>query len=413
MKAQTGSITIKKRGVKPFMPPDMEDDLVSWIEAMQRSGWPVERYEVILKASHIMSYHVGVACSLGRGWFARFESRHHDLSARVAQKLSHARNCVTKEGIVKYFYDLVKGCLGFKCTAGDAYNVDETSFKTKGGSQKVIAIRGSKNVWRGEQSDSYHLTIVAAVAADGTPVPPAIILPGKSCARGVLDDCPVPGALVSAAPKGFMNSDLFDSWLESFGEWKLRERAARDALLVLDNCSSNLSENSLSICEAYGIYLARLPPNATHLLQPLDVALFRTFKRTIARAVTQRLQSLNVTTLPRQAAIHIAGEAFNAVFPAVNGVQEQNKSVVNGFSTCVIWPLSLPKMLRRLSMAKANSVSDDRGNAPWLKTKTYARDEVLTLPPKMKGRKRVQTELEWHTRDQLHASAAKPTKRKK
>ncbi|RHY81710.1 hypothetical protein DYB31_004944, partial [Aphanomyces astaci] len=184
MKAQTGSIIIKKRGVKPFMPPDMEDDLVSWIEAMQRSRWPVERYEVILKASHIMSYHVGVACSLGRGWFAGFESRHHDLSARIAQKLSHARNCVTKEGIVKYFYDLVKGCLGFKCTAGDAFNVDETSFKTKGGSQKVIAIRGSKNVWRGEQSDSYHLTIVAAVAAYGTPVPPAIILPGKSCAHG-------------------------------------------------------------------------------------------------------------------------------------------------------------------------------------------------------------------------------------
>ncbi|RHY88786.1 hypothetical protein DYB35_012124 [Aphanomyces astaci] len=195
-----------------------------------------------------------------------------------------------------------------------------------------------------------------------------------------------------------MNSDLFDSWLESFGEWKLRERAARPALLVLDNCSSHLPENSLTICEAYGIYLARLPPNATHLLQPLDVALFRTFKRMIARAVTQRLQSLNVTTLPRQAAIHIAGEAFNAVFPAVNGVQEQNKSVVNGFSTCGIWPLSLPKMLRRLSMAKANSVSDNRGNAPWLKTKTYARDEMLTLPPKMKGRKRVQTELEWHTR---------------
>ncbi|KAF0711152.1 hypothetical protein As57867_005357, partial [Aphanomyces stellatus] len=155
----------------------------------------------------------------------------------------------------------------FACTARDIYNVDETSFKTKGRTKRVVAVRGSKNVWRGEQTDSYHLTIVAAVAADGTPVPPAFILLGQSCAATVLDKCPVSDAMVSASPKAFMNSDLFDSWLERFGEWKLRERDARPGVLVLDNCSSHLSINSLPICEAYGIFVFRLPANSTHLLQ--------------------------------------------------------------------------------------------------------------------------------------------------
>ncbi|ETV88013.1 hypothetical protein H257_01398 [Aphanomyces astaci] len=46
-------------------------------------------------------------------------SRHHDLSARMAQKLSKARNAVTREGVTGYFFDLVKAALVLTCTAGD------------------------------------------------------------------------------------------------------------------------------------------------------------------------------------------------------------------------------------------------------------------------------------------------------
>ncbi|RHY74059.1 hypothetical protein DYB34_006000 [Aphanomyces astaci] len=344
---------------------------------MQRAGWPVERYEVVIKANKILNHHFGVPRSVGRGWYARFESRHHDLSARMAQKLSKARNAVTREGITRYFFDLVKAALGFTCTAGDIYNVDETSLQTKGSSKKVVAVRGSKNVWKGDQKSSYHLTIVAAVAADGTPVPPAFILPGKSCATTVLDTCPVADAMITSSPK------------------------------------SHLSVNSLPICEAYGICLVRIPANATHLLQPLDVALFRTFKRKISCGVTQCLQAMDSMTLPRDAAIKIAGEAFNTVFPAMDDPKKVNTAVANGFRTCGIWPLSLPRMLCRLKAAKKNGVKGSLGDDAWLKTQEFARDMALTLPPKQVGRKRVLTELNWHTRDGLRASAVQPKKRKK
>ncbi|KAF0715652.1 Aste57867_3279 [Aphanomyces stellatus] len=156
---------------------------------MQRAGWLVEPYEVIIKASTIVAYHAGVSCTVGRGWYARFAKRHHELAPRVAKNLNlvilssvTARNAVTEDSITRFFFDLVKGCLGFRCTVADVYNVDETSFKTKGKNKKVVAIRGSKSVWRTDQNESYHLTVVAAVAADGTPVPPAFILTGASCA---------------------------------------------------------------------------------------------------------------------------------------------------------------------------------------------------------------------------------------
>ncbi|KAF0684308.1 Aste57867_23705 [Aphanomyces stellatus] len=266
MKPESGSITIEKRGPKPYLPSHVEQDLVSWIAAMQRVGWPVERYEVILKASQIISNHAGISSTVGRGWYARFEKRNSALAPRVAQSLSKARNAVTKEGVTKYFFDLVKGSLGFKCTAANVYNVDETSFKNKGKTKKVVAIRGSRNVWRGT---TMHTTSHCSRGGGRWHSrSPAFTLPGASCAATVLDDCPVQDAMISTSPKAFMNSDLFDSWLEHFGEWKLRVRKARPAILVLDNCSSHLSVNSLSICEAYGIYLVRLPPNALPYQNP-------------------------------------------------------------------------------------------------------------------------------------------------
>ncbi|RLO03843.1 hypothetical protein DYB28_008700, partial [Aphanomyces astaci] len=90
-------------------------------------------------AGKILSYYAGVPRTLSSGWFAGFVRRHHDLTTHVAQKLSHARNSVTKEGVMKCFFDLVKGCIGFACTASDVYNVDETRFKTKGSTKKSLA----------------------------------------------------------------------------------------------------------------------------------------------------------------------------------------------------------------------------------------------------------------------------------
>ncbi|ETV88015.1 hypothetical protein H257_01400 [Aphanomyces astaci] len=88
-----------------------------------------------------------------------------------------------------------------------------------------------------------------------------------------------------------------------------------------------------------------------------------------------------------------------------------NTAVAIGLHTCGIWPL--PRMLCRLEAAKKNGVKGSLEDDTWLKTQEFARDMALTLPPKQVGWKRVLTELNWHTRDGLRASAVQPKKRKK
>ncbi|RHY02901.1 hypothetical protein DYB25_011361 [Aphanomyces astaci] len=233
LKATNNSEVIerKKSGRKPSLPNGVEQDLVSWIAAMQRAGCPVTRHDIMMKAQQIVQLHSGITQNLGRGWYQRFSQRHQELSDRIAQSLTKARNNVDKDGIILYFNRLLKACLAFNCSPSDIYNVDETSFKTKNSSKKVVAIRGSQSVWATEKSVPYHLTIVAAVAADGTFVPPAFILPGLTCEAVVLDECAVHDAVVTTAPKAFINAHIFNNWLETFGEWKMKHRGCRPAVL--------------------------------------------------------------------------------------------------------------------------------------------------------------------------------------
>jgi len=310
----------------------------------------------------------------------------------------------------------MQACILSKCTAADVYNVDETSFHTKGKSQKVVAVRGSRAVWTTEPKDTYHLSIVVAVAADGTLVPPGFILPGQSCKTAVLDGCTVADAVVATSPKAFINGDLFNAWLTAFGEWKMSARAARPAVLVMDNCAAHLSPESLPICAAYGILRVCLPPNGTHLLLPLDVSVFRGLKRNIARLTTKRLQATASCTLARADSIKIACDAFKELTkrqacPTTKDVRVKSDPIVRGFATCGVWPLSLPAMYRRLKLQETNGPTGDLGAAHWIKTKEVARQDVLTVPANPKERKHVASGSDWLSRVELHAAASRPRNR--
>ncbi|RHZ32343.1 hypothetical protein DYB31_012441, partial [Aphanomyces astaci] len=251
MVKEHGTIKKEKRGPKQVLPATIEDDIVEWIAAMQRRGWPVDRDTVINKAGHILSIQGGVPRSVTRGWYQKFRTRNPILSSRMAQLLSKGRNAVNKEGIISYFNSLIRACVGFECDASDVYNVDETSFKTKNQSKKVVAIRGSRSVWVEEKAEAYHLTIVMTAAANGELVPPAFILPGVTCETSVMDACPVDGALVTTAPKAFMNAAIFNTWLVSFGEWKLIARCASQFVEAIGSGQRQGNRGSLSGSESH------------------------------------------------------------------------------------------------------------------------------------------------------------------
>jgi hypothetical protein len=92
-----------------------------------------------------------------------------------------------------------------KLDATRIFNMDETSFLSKSSSKKVVAVKGSSNVWCRKEEPGFHLTIVACVRADGKTIPPLFILPSIRLYRNILDECVVENAKVTTDVKGFIN----------------------------------------------------------------------------------------------------------------------------------------------------------------------------------------------------------------
>ncbi|OWY90116.1 hypothetical protein PHMEG_00041901, partial [Phytophthora megakarya] len=98
-----------------------------------------------------------------------------------------------------------------------------------------------------------------------------------------------------------------------------RHDVRRPVVLVLDNSSTHLGTLTFSSIDfnriflgevsasfERGILLVPLPPNATHLYQPLDVAVFKPFKEMANSSLHEKLLVCSACTISKTDAIGIA-----------------------------------------------------------------------------------------------------------
>ncbi|KAE9357769.1 hypothetical protein PF008_g2999 [Phytophthora fragariae] len=196
------------------------------------------------------------------------------------------RNNVTNVDLTILFTTLAKLVIELNIDSSRVFNMNETAFQTRKKGKKVVAVRGSSNIWSTEPSVNFHLSIVACGSGTGFAVPPAYILPGKTVEWDILKECGVPGATITTSPSGFINTYLFEKWLHVFAA-SVPSSVKRPLLLVLDGCGSHYSTSVIDTAANLDILLVLLPPNATHLLQPPDVAVFATLKEMLCKLINE------------------------------------------------------------------------------------------------------------------------------
>ena len=82
----------------------------------------------------------------------------------------------------------------------------------------------------------------------------------------------VPGSVYGLSPKGWIDQELFDLW---FSKHFLRYAPpTRPLLLLLDGHSSHYCPSSIKHAARERVIVITLPPNTTHLTQPLDKGIF-------------------------------------------------------------------------------------------------------------------------------------------
>ena len=92
----------------------------------------------------------------------------------------------------------------------------ETSFLSRAKNTKVVAMKGSQNVWSKSISVNFHLSVVACGRASGHVIPSLFILPGQRVPRNLMDCYYVAGSRLTCTDSGFINRATFLRWVDMF-----------------------------------------------------------------------------------------------------------------------------------------------------------------------------------------------------
>ena len=124
--------------------------------------------------------------------------------------------------------------------------------------------------------------------ATGFVLPPCIIYPRKTKVPQYFREGVAAGTLFCNSENGWINSEVYLEWFDFFAK---NIPPARPIILIQDGHASHMSIPLIEVARANNVHILCLPVHTTHLLQPLDVGVFKSFKRLL-------LQSMLTVSLP-------------------------------------------------------------------------------------------------------------------
>lgn len=131
-----------------------------------------------------------------------------------------------------------------------------------------------------------------------------------------------------------MTADCFYKYVTTiFYPWLVKNKIEFPVILYMDGHSSHLTQKLSQFCREKKIELVALYPNATHILQPLDVPVFSPLKKIYKKTIDEwRIEN---------ATQRLTRETFAPVLKkTIDALPHSETTIRNGFKTCGLFPFS-------------------------------------------------------------------------
>jgi hypothetical protein len=208
---------VKLGNVSTVFKPEYELQLVEHIKMMENSLFGLTTVEVRRLAYDLavrlrIENHPFTAKCAGKDWLKGFMHRHPDLSIRVPEATSVSRAVGFNRPQVEHFFQVFKEVLDTTHVDGlKIWNMDETGISNVGLHKPVniVATKGAKTVGKvtsGERGQT--VTVICAMNAARTFVPPAFIFPRKRMIQSLMNGAPC-GALGLCSASGWADGEIF------------------------------------------------------------------------------------------------------------------------------------------------------------------------------------------------------------
>lgn len=136
--------------------------------------------------------------------------------------------------------------------------------------------------------------------------------------------------------------------------------------MIGNNLASHISFSVIDECKKYNIRFILLPPNSTHLCQPLDVAFFRPLKiqwrKSLFAYKNKNRGCIQKTEFPR---------IFKNALDKLQIENMASKNLIAGFKATGIYPIDKNKVIIKLPTIQTNldgSTSSEINGSKWCKT---------------------------------------------
>ena len=276
----------------------------------------------------------------GEDWINGFLARHKsDLTHRMCQNLTNAKAKVGAEEIREYFDNLKVTLEGVP--PENIVNYDETNFTDDPGSKKMVFRRGVKYPERIMNSTKASVSVMFSGTASGSILPPYVVHKAENIYSSWTENGP-PGTRVGRSRSGWFDASNFEDWFMTIAvPWARRKQGLK--VMIGDNLSSHLNITVVKKCQELNIRFALLPPNTTHICQPLDVAYFAPMKRIWRATISDwKIKNPSKKAVDKTQFLPLLKNAINKLG------NNACANIISGFRSCGISPFNPEKVLSKL-----------------------------------------------------------------
>ena len=267
-------------GPPRYLSDSEEKELASFICQSARIGYARTKKEILAVVEAVLASksNCGGTIQLSNGWWESFRKRHPYLTLRSIEKLSYARFLATDDVVINHYFDLLEQTLEDNDLLEKPsliYNCDETGLPLNHTPSAVVGVRGQKHPRIITSGRKQQITVLCCTNAAGNTIPPLVIFSRKAL-NPSLTVSEVPGTMYGLNESGWIDSEIFFNWFAH--HFLTHAPSSRPLLLLLDGHSTHYNPAFVRRAAEEKVIVFCLPPNTTHLTQPLDKGVFGPLK---------------------------------------------------------------------------------------------------------------------------------------
>jgi DDE superfamily endonuclease/helix-turn-helix, Psq domain len=340
-------IHLKLPGKQPVFCREEEETFVSYIEALSDYGFPLTNQDLIFV---ITSYLNKIDRSIkqftnnvpGKDWIKSFLLRYPRLKERFASNIKRSRAAVDERTVREYITnlkDVVKDV-----PVENIWNLDETNLSDDPGKRRVICRRGTKYPEKVCNFSKSSTSVMMCGNAAGELLAPFVVYKSTQLWNTWMEGGPR-HCRYQSTKSGWFDGVAFNEWFESLMLPRLKKLEGKK-VIIADNLSTHLNVSIFKKCKDNDIHFICLPPNSTHLTQPLDVAFFHPMKMAWRKTLIDwkaTPEGMSWSVLPKQHFPTLLKKVLDTLQPNIK------KNLESGFKKCGIYPCDEQPLLDRIA----------------------------------------------------------------